>query len=304
MSVRVGIALGGGGARGLAHVGVLKALEEEGISLSYIAGTSIGAVVGAMYAQNPSADGIIERFKRSLDDEFYDQLGLDYLKTDGTQEATFLRQTTHNLKRRIAINLAQNRTGLLKEIRLKSILFKFIDAGNIEDTKIPLAIVATSLHTGDDIVFRKGDIINAVAASSSIPGFLCPVCLDNDLLTDGGVSCPVPVKYLPKNEVDVTIGVELGVKRYHPLECINVIEIIARADMITSRNLGQMMVNMADVAILPNTLDLHWSDFSRAEELIEVGIKSARAKLSEIKEVIRKKIPWYKRMLSSQFPIF
>ena len=83
ISVKIGIALGGGGARGLAHVGVLKVLEEERISLHYIAGTSIGAVVGAVYAQNPNADFLIERFRKTLDEEFYDQLGLNYIKSHG-----------------------------------------------------------------------------------------------------------------------------------------------------------------------------------------------------------------------------
>jgi len=289
MSVKIGIALGGGGARGLAHVGVLKVLTEEGIPPSFIAGTSIGAVVGAMYAQRPDVDAMIQRFKNSLGDEFYEQLGLDHLKTGDAQEISFLQQTTQNIKRRIAINLAQSRTGLLKEVRLKNILLKLLDMGNIEDTKVPLAIVATSLHTGEDIVIRSGDIIQAVAASSSIPGFLCPVCFKDDLLTDGGVSCPVPVKYLPKDKVDVTIGVELGIRDFHPLDCINVIEIIARADMITSRNLGRMMVNTADVSICPDTKGMHWSEFSREDELIEAGIQSAREKLPEIKNLIRKK---------------
>lgn len=298
ISAKIGIALGGGGARGLAHVGVLKVLEEERVSLHYIAGTSIGAVVGAVYAQNPKADFLIERFRQTLDEEFYDQLGLNYIKPNCSQEGSFLHQTTQNIKRRIAINLAQSRKGLLKEIRLKRILVKLIDEGNIEDTKIPLIIVATSLHSGDDIVFKTGDIIDAVAASSSIPGFLCPVNLNDDLITDGGVSCPVPVKYLPKKEVDVAIGVELGMREYPPIETVNVIEIINRADMITSRNLARMMVNTADVAICPDTRDIHWSEFSRADELIQAGIESAREKLPEIRHAIHKKFPWYRRIFA------
>ena len=124
MSVKIGIALGGGGARGLAHAGVLKVLEEEGIPLHYITGTSIGAVVGAAYAQNPQADFLIERFEQSLDEAFYSQLGLGYLKTNDCQEGSFLHHTAENIKRRIAINLAQSRTGLLKEVRLKKIIVR------------------------------------------------------------------------------------------------------------------------------------------------------------------------------------
>jgi len=301
MSVKIGIALGGGGARGLAHAGVLKVLEEEGIPLHYITGTSIGAVVGAAYAQNPQTDFLIERFEQSLDEAFYSQLGLGYLKTNDCQEGSFLHQTTENIKRRIAINLAQSRTGLLKEVRLKKILVRLIDQGRIEDTKIPLGVVATSLHTGDDIVFKSGDIINAVAASSSIPGFLCPVCLNGDLITDGGVSCPVPVKYLPRTEVDVTIGVELSMREFYRLESVNAIEIIGRADMITSRNFSRMMAGTADVTIFPDTKNIHWSEFSRANELIEAGIESARDKLPEIKKAMKGKLPWYKRALSRYF---
>jgi NTE family protein len=296
MSVKVGIALGGGGARGIAHFGVLKALEQEGISIDRISGTSIGALVGAMYAQNPDADFLIERFKQSLDEAFYTKLGVGYLKTKGAREGSFFHQATQNIKRQIVLNIAQSRKALIKEVRLRDVLLKFIEEGNIENTRIPLSVVATSLHTGDDVVFTKGDIINAVAASCSIPGFLPPLCVEDDLLADGGVSCPVPVKVLADMGADITIGVEICMRRYHPLENLNIIEIVARAEMITSQRLAGMMVDTADVAISPDTKDIYWSEFSRADELIEAGIKGAKERLGEIREAIRKKTPWYKRI--------
>lgn len=296
MPAKIGIALGGGGARGLAHAGVLKVLEQEGIPIHYIAGTSVGAVVGAMYAQNPDIDSVIERFKQSLDGKFYGQLGLNYLNANCAQNGSFLHQATKNIKRRIVINLAQNRKALLKEVRTKNVLSSLIDEGDIEDTKIPLSIIATSLHTGDDVVFRAGDIISAVAASSSIPGFLCPICLNDDLLTDGAVGCPVPVKFLGRMGADIAIGVEISIREYHRMESVNVIDILARADMITSRNLGRMMVKRADIAIFPDTQDIHWSEFSKFDELIEAGIKSATEKLPEIRKAVRKKLPWFKKI--------
>jgi NTE family protein len=297
MSVKIGIALGGGGARGIAHFGVLKVLEQEGIPIHGISGTSIGALIGAMYAQNPDADLLIERFKQSLDEAFYARLGIGYLKTSGARDGSFFHQATQNIKRQIVLNIAQSRKALIKEVRLRDVLLKFIEKGDIEDARIPLSIVATSLHTGDDVVFKNGDIIHAVAASCSIPGFLPPVCEKDDLLTDGGVSCPVPVKVLAGMGADVTIGVEICMRRYHPLENLNIIEIIARADMITSQKLAGMMVGTADVAICPDTKDIFWSEFSRVDELIEAGIKGARERLGEIREAIRKKTPWYKRII-------
>jgi NTE family protein len=277
-------------------VGVLKVLEEEGIPVHCIAGTSIGAVVGAMYAQSAGVDALIERFKSTLDDQFYDQLGIEYLKPDSAKEGSFLRQASRRIRRRIVINLAQSRQAILKEVRTRNILTRLIDEGNIEDMRVPLAIVATSLNTGRDVVFTEGSIITAVVASSAIPGFLSPVEFNDDLLVDGGVSCPVPVWVLREMGATLTIGVELSVRDYHPLQCVNVIEIIDRAEMIGSHNLGRMMVHTADVAICPDTHDVHWAEFSKFEELIEAGMRSARENLKGIKEMVRKRGPWYRRI--------
>jgi NTE family protein len=296
MAVKIGLALGGGGARGLAHVGVLKVFEEEGIPVHCVAGTSVGAVVGAMYAQNPDADFLVKRFKQSLDEGFSNQLGLNYLRTNSARDGSFLSQASRNIKRRIVINLAQNRKALLKEVRPAKIISKLIDEGDIEDTKIALAVVATSLNTGDNIVFKTGDIITAVVASSAIQGFLPPVHMNDDMLIDGGAGCPVPVQLLHGMGADVTVGVEICMRGYQPLESPNVLEIISRTEMITARNLAQMMADTADVAILPDTKDVHWSEFSRVGDLIEAGIERTREKLPEIKGAIRKKTPWYKRV--------
>lgn len=297
MTVKIGLALGGGGARGLAHLGALKVLEAEGIPIGCITGTSAGAVVGAMYAQNPNADVLIERFKESLAENFFDQLSANCLRDTCVENESFLSQTTRNIKKRIAINLAQSRRSLLKSFSLQEVLSKFIDEGRIEATKIPLAIVATGLHTGREIWFESGDIIAAVAASSTIPGIFPPVYMKNDLVTDGAATCPLPVQHLIKMGADVTLGVEVGMRRYHPMESVNVIEIISRANMITSHRLGEIMVNTADVAIRPDTKDVHWSEFSRCDELIEAGMKATVAKLPEIRAAIRSKVPWPRRAL-------
>ncbi len=293
MSQKIGIALGGGGARGLAHIGILKVFEEEGIPIHCISGASVGAVVGAMYARNPNADTLIERFKSTLDDSFFAQPGLKHLKTDSAREGSSLNQASRSIKKRIVINLAQNQTALLKEVRLSQILARLIDEGNIEDTEIPLSIVATSLNTGEDIAFRTGEISKAITASSAIPGFLPPVLHNNDLLTDGGASCPVPVHFLHEMGADITIAVEICMREYPPMKSPNTLEIISRAEMITAHNLARMMAHTADVAIFPDTRDVHWSEFFRFEELIKAGQESARKKLPEIKKALQKKAPWY-----------
>ncbi|RLC32244.1 MAG: hypothetical protein DRH37_01085 [Deltaproteobacteria bacterium] len=300
MPPRIGIALGGGGARGLAHVGILKVFEEENIPIHCISGSSIGAVVGAMYAQRPDAKALIQRFKTTLDEDYYKQLGFDYLRKNGKNDGSFLGHATQSIKRRIVINLAQNRNALLKEARLLEVLSRLIDPGHIEDTEIPLTVVSTSLVSGNHVVYGTGEIIPAVAASCSIPGFFPPLERDGDLLTDGGISCPVPVQFLPGMGANFTIAVEICMRKLPPFESPNVIEIISRADMITSRNLSEMMARTADIAIFPDTKDVHWSEFSRCEELIEEGIQSARQTLPEIRKALRKKRPWFKRYLGSK----
>lgn len=300
MSVKIGVALGGGGARGLAHAGVLKVLEEEGIPIHFIAGSSMGAIIGSMYAQNPDADLLIQRIKESLgDEEFYNEVGINYLKLDEAREGSFLHQATQYITRRIVLNLAQSRSALLKEDRLTNAVSKFIDTGNIEDTKIPLGIVATSLHTGDKVVFRKGDIITAVIASSSVPGFFSPVLVEDDLLTDGAVSSPVPVDVASDMGADLTIGVEVCIREFNPLERVNIIDVVSRAQLIQSRELSRMMVKTGDIPIRPDTGDVYWSDFERYGELVEAGIISAREHLPQIKSAIRRRLPWYRKV----FPV-
>jgi NTE family protein len=290
---RIGIALGGGGARGLAHLGVLMALEEAHIPIHFITGASAGAIVGAMYAQNPDAMAAIAQIKASFSDGIFEQLQLNCLKT--ARASSFLHQTTRNIKKRIMINLAQSKRALLSDVCARDNLTRFIKEGNIEDTRIPFGIVATSLHTGEDVCFTSGDILTAVTASSAISGFLAPVDLNGDLLTDGAVSCPVPVKLLKDMGAETTIGVEISNRDIAPLEEVNVIEIIARAEMIESIRLSQMMVKTADVAICPDTKDIHWSDFSRIDELIEAGLESTREKLPDIYSAFQRRRPWYRR---------
>jgi len=297
MRPKIGIALGGGGARGLAHVGILKVLEEEGLPIHCISGASVGAVVGAMYAQNPDSNALVERFKTTLDENFFSQMGLKHLRSNYAQEGSFLHQASHCIKRRIVINLAQSRMALLKEVRLSKVLSRLVDEGDIEDTKIPLAVVATNLQTGEDIVFRTGGIINALAASSAIPGFLPPILHDDGMLTDGGTSCPVPVDVLYELGADMTIAVEICMRDFPPMEDPNAIEIISRSEMITSRNLARMMAETADVSIFPDTQDVHWSEFFRFDELIEAGMQSAKKNIPKIKKAIRTKRPWYKNIL-------
>ena len=294
--MKVGIALGAGGARGLAHLGVLKLLEEENIPIDQITGSSIGSVVAAAYAQNPNANFLIQGLRKLLEEGVFDKLGLDYLKPGS--ETSLLQQIAERVKKRIIINLAYNKKSFLKRENLRHVLQKIIGDGKIEDCKIPLRVMSTDLRTGLTYAFDLGDTVEAVIASCAVPGFLSPIEIGHKLLVDGGVSCPVPVEFL---KTDIKIAVEVGVREHFPLKDVNVIEIIDCSSGIMIRHLAAMMAEEADIAIYPDTKDAHWSDFDKAEELIEAGYIAAGRALPKIREALCEP-SWLERILRRKGP--
>ena len=293
---KIGLALGGGGARGLAHVGVLKVLEDEQIPVNYIAGTSMGAVIGAMYAQNPSADALIDRLESFFSSQDYDSLGLKYIVPKNDQNPSFLNQLAQVVAKRIIVNIAQSRIGIIKTDRLSEAISTLINNGNIEDTRIPFVCAATDLNSGQTVLFEEGDIREAVTISSSIPGFISPSEWDGKLLTDGGVTAPVPVKQVQQLGADIVIGVSVDANHIKPLEEPHVLDIISRADQIKGKYLSKIQMSTADVQIHPQIEEAHWSELLRYQEFIEAGIRETREKLPQIRAIIAQKNSFFKNL--------
>jgi len=164
---KIGLALGSGAARGLAHIGALKALIEEGISIDMLAGSSMGALVGACFARNGKITDLEEIV----------------LKTDWRRLAQLADP-----------NLALFFKGVIHGKKVKELLRTLIGDAEFKDLKIPLAVVATDVNTGEEVVIKEGSVIEAVRASISIPAIFMPVKLKNRFLIDGGIVNPVPVK--------------------------------------------------------------------------------------------------------------
>ncbi len=183
---RVGLALGGGGARGAAHFGVLKVFEEERIPIDLIAGTSMGAIVGAMYAQNPDASAVIEKYEHFIANMDYGSFGLKYIAADADQDSHLLQKFARTIAQRIYMSSMGHRSGIMKPEFLDKALKELLDRGNVQDTKIPFGAVATDLNSGNTILIREGSIRKAVRRSSLIPGYLPPEEEGAKLITDGG----------------------------------------------------------------------------------------------------------------------
>lgn len=250
---KVGLALGGGFARGIAHIGVLRALEENRIPIDYLAGTSIGALIAVAYAGGATL-AEMERQGRS------------------TRFADFAHWSL-------------SWQGLASDRRLEKFLHRFTLVHRFEDLKIPLAIAATDLLTGEAAYFTEGEIGPALCASCAYPGLFRPVERDGMLLVDGFLTAPVPVEAARRMGADVVIAVNLGA--VSPIQKPrNVIEVVGRSFSILQRYAEYKWRFAADVIVEPDVNNFLWDDFEKTPQLVAVGESATRAALPRIQALL------------------
>ena len=286
---KIGLVLGGGGARGLGHIGVLKALKKHSIPIHMVAGTSIGAVIGAMYAATLDPHWIENKFKEFIDSEAYKRIGLHRLVPTSQPNSSIFQTAATYMKNQIIINLANERLGILKQERLSEIIEFLLPVKTFEELKIPFSCLAVDLNSGEDVVFNSGNLIEAIVASSAIPGYIPPIEKDGMLLTDGAVSCPVPVKTVRKMGADFRISVDVGLNHFEPLENPNLLQVLGRAEQITSTRLGEVKSEKADITIRPDTMNVFWAEFDKIDQLIKLGAEETEKQFWQIKDNLKKK---------------
>ena len=286
---KIGLVLGGGGARGLGHIGVLKALKKHSIPIHMVAGTSIGAVIGAMYAATLDPHWIENKFKEFIDSEAYKRIGLHRLVPTSQPNSSIFQTAATYMKNQIIINLANDRLGILKQERLSEIIEFLLPVKTFEELKIPFSCLAVDLNSGEDVVFNSGNLIEAIVASSAIPGYIPPIEKDGMLLTDGAVSCPVPVKTVRKMGADFRISVDVGLNHFEPLENPNLLQVLGRAEQITSTRLGEVKSEKADITIRPDTMNVFWAEFDKIDQLIKLGVEETEKQFWQIKDNLKKK---------------
>jgi len=296
--LKIGLALGGGGARGLAHIGVLKVLEANKIPIDVIAGTSIGAMAGAVYSLHLDAGILEERVQAFLQAPVFRESGLSLFKKKKAAE-NFFGQVAKSVKERIVINLAHSRPSLVSGRRIFRAVEFLIDDKNFEHCQIPFACVATDLITGKEIIFRKGNLRQAVAASISIPGFLPPVRSNGRLLVDGAVVAPVPVHACKRLGADVIIAVDVSQPLTGEATLENVVDVIFRANSILSYHYKEMLLDYADVVIRPNVGEAHWSEFQNVQPLVAEGVRAAEQMLPKIRQLCERKHSLWQRLFGS-----
>jgi NTE family protein len=291
---KLGLALGGGGVRGFCHIGVLKVLEQEGIAIDLIAGTSAGALIGGAYASGLPPQEIYRRVNAYiLSPEFQSSTLREIGLTMNHEEKTFWEKTRDAIRQKYFLMSSFVKPAILPLRDFEALIHYFIPDIDIRETKVPFYAVATDLITGKQIVISEGSLRQAVLASCAVPGAVDPVRLGDWLLADGGITSLVPVRAVREAGADAVIAVVVDREMNVSGEFETAQEIIYRAGDITSDKLVEVELQRADVVIRPRIGDLHWSDFSRAKGLIQEGEAATRLALGEIQEAI----PVFKKIL-------
>lgn len=256
---RVALALGGGGARGFAEIGVLRVLEQEKIPIHLVVGTSVGSLIGALYADSG----------RVLDAEFH---------ALAVQEEDFFDVRA----------LAIFSGGLVKGERLRKFVATHVKAASIEDMAVPFAAVATHLRTGAAVVFDRGPVAEAVHASCAIPGVFVPVRVGEVTLVDGGVVEPVPAVVARRLGATTVIAVAIpaAVPAATPRSPLGV---AYHAVALMAAEIGRCTAREADVVIEPQVGDVDYNDFSQKKRLIEAGEDAVRAALPAIRAALARR---------------
>jgi NTE family protein len=254
---KIALVLGGGSAKGFAHVGVIRVLEQEKIPIHMIVGTSVGSLIGGMYASNP--------------DSF--QLEWMAFKIEKNDILDF--------------SIVYSKFGPVQGAKLESFVEQTVKVRKIEDTKIPFYPIATDLNTGETVILEKGSLARAVRASSAIPGIFVPVTFGNRTLVDGGLTNNLACDIARNKGADIVIAVNLQ-KDVRNYDIGSVIDIIGQSISIMMHETNKSKLRHADVLIEPDTKGVSMFDFTQKKVLVEEGMKAAKKALPKIKELIAK----------------
>jgi len=252
---RVGVALGGGFARGIAHLGVLRVLEQEHIPIDYLAGTSAGALLAISYASGHTIREIEAQARATRFTDF------------GSWNLSWM-------------GLASNR-------KLEHYPRKYLGVSTFEELRIPLAIAATDLGTGEPVYFTRGRLGPALRASCAYPGMFVPVELEGRMLVDGFLAAPVPIEALRNMGADVIIAVFLEAASSRKPSSL--VDVIGLSFAILQRHADLEWRRAADIIIEPNVKDFLWDDFDKTPELMAAGEAATRIALPKIRAVLASK---------------
>jgi len=260
---KVGLALSGGGPRGLIHIGVIKVLEKNNIPIDCIAGSSVGAFIGGIYA--------------------------------ATKDVRILEQITASLKKRTIFSLFFDpvlKSGLIKGDKIINFIKKYVGDIEFSQLKIPFTAVATDFNTGEKFEINEGKLCQAIRASIAVPFFFKPVTIDDKILVDGAISSPLPVASVKKMGANLSISVNLYDKYLSQFSenQINIITVLQLTTKILLHNLAETQAKEADISISPQSTKIGWGKLlSRvgSQQGIDLGTQATEKKIKEIQNLLK-----------------
>lgn len=250
---KIGLALGSGGARGFAHLGVIKVLRDAGIPIDMIAGSSMGAMVGCFYASGVDIDRLY-KFSKAFKRKFY-------------------------------LDFTVPKMGFIAGKRVKDLIRIFTHGKEFHQLEIPTAVVATDLMSGEKVVFKDGSIADAVRASIAIPGIFVPEKLNGRLLIDGGVVDRIPVSVVKEMGADIVIAVDVSHVKTN-VEIHSIYDVIMQSLDIMQMELVENREYASDIMIKPRVEMYSSRAFTNIEEIISIGEEEAKKNILKIEKVI------------------
>lgn len=256
---KIGLALGGGGAKGLTHIGIIKALLNANIKIDFIAGTSMGALVGGWYA----ATGDIKSLENFI---------LNIKKTD-------IFPIKEIIKRKDG--------ALFKGESIADKLRKELKNSKIEELKIPFVAMATDAKNGEEVRLKNGDLVDAIRASIALPIVFAPVAIDGQSLMDGGLVNPVPADVVKDMGADYVIAIDVSSRWLMAPEELattrDIYHVVSSALSIIEYQIAKNILKSADLVLRPPVLNYTWLEFGKAEEIIKIGKRELELNLKEIR---------------------
>ena len=269
------LALGGGGARGFAHLGVLQVLDEARLPVGAIVGTSMGAVVGGMYLAHGSAERAIELWREAIEQDMIPSVRpIGRVPRADTREHPLI-QVARRIRNRVVISFAMNRSTVLDDTELEQVLEYLIPDVQFSDLSQKLVVVATDLETGEEVRLRQGSLRAALDATSAIPGMVPAVEVDGRWLVDGGAVAEIPA-VAARDEGWPVVAVDSSMDVPPIAEDDLVLDTMWRTQMMTARLLRQRQLESATQVIRPQVGGARWAEWHRFDEFVEAGRVATR----------------------------
>ncbi len=275
---KLALALGGGGARGLAHIGFLRVLEKEQIPIARISGCSMGAMVGGAYCLYQDADAVEKMSFSFIENPLFKEFNFDDFASldDG---GTDWRSKAISVMSRIKVGLSLFKTLANPSIYGADItdrIYADYPDHKIEDLPIPFWAITSDLKSGKEVLIKRGSLRTAVRASSAIPGYFPPVKYRSYLLVDGGVSNLVPTTYFESSPDELIVGMDVSPALKGQTDLGSGVNIMQRVEVIRNAHLTSLKTQNADKVVQCKLGNLSWADFGKAHEIIQAGEKTAR----------------------------